>query len=61
MTPHSFRHTVATILVRQRDIVTVADLLGHANVNTTRRYAKASAHELEDTVELLRYQDEHDT
>ena len=59
VTPHSFRHTVATILVRQRDIVTVADLLGHANVNTTRRYAKASAHELEDAVELLRYQDEH--
>jgi len=60
VTPHSFRHTVATILVRQRDLVTVADLLGHENVNTTRRYAKASASELEDTVELLMYQDGHD-
>ena len=58
VTPHSFRHTVATILVRQRDLVTVADLLGHANVNTTRRYAKASASELEETVELLRYDEE---
>jgi site-specific recombinase XerD len=60
VTPHSFHHTVATILVRQRDLVTVADLLGHENVNTTRRYTKASASELEDTVELLRYQDGHD-
>lgn len=58
VTPHSFRHTVATLLVRQRDLVTVADLLGHANVNTTRRYAKASASELEETVELLRYDEE---
>ena len=58
VTPHSFRHTVATMLVRQRDLVTVADLLGHTNVNTTRRYAKASASELEETVELLRYDEE---
>jgi integrase/recombinase XerC len=58
VTPHSFRHTVATILVRQRDLVTVADLLGHTNVNTTRRYAKASASELEEIVELLRYDEE---
>jgi site-specific recombinase XerD len=55
VTPHAFRHTVATNLVRQRDLVTVADLLGHTNVNTTRRYAKASATELEEAVELLRY------
>lgn len=55
VTPHAFRHTVATTLVRQRDLVTVADLLGHTSVNTTRRYAKASATELEAAVELLRY------
>lgn len=55
VTPHAFRHTVATTLVRQRDLVTVADLLGHTSVNTTRRYAKASATELEEAVELLRY------
>ena len=55
ITPHAFRHTVATNLVRQRDLVTVADLLGHTSVNTTRRYAKASATELEEAVNLLRY------
>jgi len=53
ITPHAFRHTVATQIVRQRDIVTAADLLGHASLNTTRRYAKATAQELEDAVEML--------
>jgi site-specific recombinase XerD len=47
VTPHAFRHTVATALVRRRDLVTAADVLGHTNINTTRRYAKASAAELE--------------
>jgi site-specific recombinase XerD len=53
VTPHAFRHTVATALVRQRDIVTAADLLGHTNINTTRRYAKATAQDLEAAVEAL--------
>jgi site-specific recombinase XerD len=53
VTPHAFRHTVATQVVRQRDIVTAADLLGHSSLNTTRRYAKATARELEDAVESL--------
>lgn len=53
VTPHAFRHTVATRLVRQRDIVTAADMLGHRDINTTRRYAKASAIELEQAVESL--------
>jgi integrase len=53
VTPHAFRHTVATALVRQRDIVTAADILGHTNINTTRRYAKAAAHELEDAIQAI--------
>ncbi len=53
VTPHAFRHTVATQVVRHRDIVTAADLLGHSSLNTTRRYAKATAQELEDAVESL--------
>jgi site-specific recombinase XerD len=53
VTPHAFRHTVATALVRQRDIVTAADILGHTNINTTRRYAKATAHELEDAIQAI--------
>ncbi len=40
---HGLRHTVATRLVREhrRDLVLVADILGHADVKTTRRYARS--------------------
>jgi site-specific recombinase XerD len=46
-TAHGLRHTLATRLVRQhgRDLALVADVLGHADVKTTRRYARS---ELED-------------
>lgn len=53
VTPHAFRHTVATVLVRRRDIVTAADILGHTNINTTRRYATASAQDLEAAIQDL--------
>ena len=44
---HALRHTLATRLVRDhgRDLALVADVLGHADVKTTRRYARS---ELED-------------
>lgn len=44
---HALRHTLATRLVRDhaRDLALVADILGHADVKTTRRYARS---ELED-------------
>src|SRR4051794_718925 len=40
---HALRHTVATRLVRDHahDLVLVADILGHADVKTTRRYAQS--------------------
>jgi site-specific recombinase XerD len=40
---HALRHTVATRLVRDHahDLVLVADILGHADIKTTRRYAKS--------------------
>jgi len=40
---HALRHTAATRLVRDhgRDLVLVADILGHADVKTTRRYARS--------------------
>jgi integrase/recombinase XerD len=53
VTPHAFRHSVATQLVRKRDLVTAADLLGHRSLSTTRRYSQASAEELEAAVAEL--------
>lgn len=53
VTPHAFRHSVATQLVRKHDLVTAADLLGHGSLSTTRRYSKASAQDLEAAVEAL--------
>lgn len=53
VTPHAFRHSVATALVRKRDLVTAADLLGHSSLSTTRRYSKASAQDLEAAVASL--------
>jgi site-specific recombinase XerD len=40
---HALRHTVATRLVRdhRHDLVLVADILGHADVKTTRHYARS--------------------
>jgi len=40
---HALRHTVATRLVRdhRHDLVLVADILGHADIKTTRRYARS--------------------
>ena len=44
---HALRHTLATRLVREhgRDLALVADVMGHADMKTTRRYARS---ELED-------------
>jgi Phage integrase family len=42
---HALRHTVATRLVRDHahDLVLVADILEHADVKTTRRYARSAS------------------
>jgi integrase len=41
ITAHVFRHTFATRLVRGRtDLVIVAELLGHARLETTRAYSR---------------------
>ena len=43
VTWHMFRHTFASRLTRSGvDIVTVKDLLGHANISTTLRYAHSN-------------------
>lgn len=41
--PHMFRHTVATFLVESRmDLPSLMNLLGHRNLETTRRYLHMS-------------------
>jgi integrase/recombinase XerC len=48
VTPHTFRHSVATRLVRdpQVDIVTAATFLGHSRLDTTARYSRPSEDDL---------------
>jgi len=46
-TAHSFRHAFATkVLSNTGDLAGTQDLMGHANPNTTRRYAKLSRERL---------------
>lgn len=46
--PHTFRHSVATRLVRdpETDIVTAATFLGHSRLDTTARYSRPSEDDL---------------
>lgn len=53
ITPHAFRHTVATHLAHQYPLTVAADVLGHANLNTTRRYVLTTATDLEDAADFL--------
>jgi integrase/recombinase XerC len=48
VTPHTFRHTVATQLVRdpEVDLVTAATFLGHSRLDTTARYSRPSESDL---------------
>lgn len=50
--PHCFRHTFATnMLARGADIEFIADEMGHANLNTTRIYARIPTEDM-----MLAYQ-----
>ena len=54
ITAHVLRHTFATRLVRGRtDLVIVAELLGHARLDTTRAYSRPTQQDAIDALELL--------
>jgi integrase/recombinase XerD len=54
VTPHQFRHGLATALVEQkRPLDEVQKILGHANIETTRRYTKTSDERLREAVESV--------
>jgi len=50
--PHQLRHSYCSVLVRKGiDIATVAELAGHSDINTTRRYSKPTAKELTEAID----------
>jgi len=54
MSPHTLRHTFATLLLRSgEDIVKVATLLGHERLDTTARYTRPSLEDMTQAVEGL--------
>lgn len=58
ITPHTLRHTYATLLLeRGAELRVIQDLLGHASIATTARYAQPSVSKLVAAVELLENED----
>src|SRR5216683_2257126 len=54
VTSHVLRHTFGTELTRSGvDLVTLAELMGHASLETTRLYTRPSAADMQRAVDLL--------
>ena len=52
--PHNLRHLFATVFYRAcRDIVKLADVLGHSSINTTRIYLMTTGAEHAKQLERL--------
>ncbi len=53
--PHNLRHLFATVFYRvHRDIVKLADILGHSSINTTRIYLQTTGVEHARQMEMLK-------
>ena len=63
ITPHKLRSTYGTTLYREtHDIFVVADVLGHKDVNTTRKHYAAMSDEIRrDVVNKVKLRDRDDT
>ena len=55
--PHLLRHTMAHQFLadNQNDLVSLAQILGHENLNTTARYAKRTQNQLSEATDRLSY------
>jgi integrase/recombinase XerC len=57
VTPHSLRHCFCKSLIDSGESIDrVAMLAGHENLNTTARYTRATAEDLQKTVERLAWE-----
>lgn len=57
VSPHRLRHTFAYeyLRVNNNDLVALADILGHASLNTTRTYTRRRKEDLQEGVARVRY------
>jgi len=55
--PHLLRHTMAHQFLRDNnnDLVALAQILGHENINTTSRYSQRNEQELAQTIDNISY------